>query len=1058
MTEQGVGEFVLGIDLGSNSLGWAMVGLVDGEPANLIRAGVRVFDAGMEGDIESGQEQSKNLKRREARLHRRQLWRRARRLTKTFNLLRQFGLLPTGDASTPEKRQDLINDLDKLIRSSDWFKAKASTGKYPEPQQTLPYILRAVALDEPLEPRFLGRALYHLAQRRGFLSNRLKPAKQQDDEGAVKKGISELRKAIEETRARTLGEYFARVSPTQRRIRSRWTARSMYEEEFESIWTAQAPHHPTLLTDERKKGLRQILFFQRPLWFDPNVIGGCELEAEERRAPAYLLPAQRFRLLQTVNNLKVLPPGQPERDLSGVERKKVIDALELKGDQTFVQIRKLLSLKGCEFNLERGGEKRIKGNRTSADFCGAFGERWLEMTPVERDRAVEYVHAFQRPDKVAPAAKKAWHLGDEAAEKLGEISLEPEYLNLSRRAIERLMPLLEQGVSYATARRQLYPERFEARKPLASLPPVEQALSEIRNPAVKRSLTEVRKVVNAVVRAYGKPTQIRIELARELKKSKKQRQALSDAMRKNEKARAEAARRIIAEAGVAEPKPDDMRKFLLAEECRWQCPYTGRTISMQGLFGPEPQFDIEHIVPFDRSLDNSFTNLTLCYHEENRNVKRGRTPFQSYGGSERYDQILDRVSRFTGERRMAAAKLRRFKLNDEELELFLADFRNRQLNDTAYASSLAAGYLGLLYGGLTDAGGDRRIQASSGQTTAYFRSLWKLNSVLDDGPSTHGGRAAKSRFDHRHHAVDAVVIGLTDAAMVKRLSDAAQRAPFTGRKHFASLEAPWPNFVDSVRQEIDRVVVSHRASKKVSGALHEETIYSRPLPDGASRVRKPLAALTKSEVEDTADPQVRRIIQKKLAEIGIDDPKKAFSDESKLPFFQARDGRRVPVRRVRIKKALPTSPLGDGRTVRHVASESNHHVEVYAEIDEKGNEGEWDGDVVSMFEAYQRQKARKPVVQRDHGPVVSFKFSLAPGEVIECDGKTRGRSLFVMRKASRLSSGQLQIGFAPINDARKAKEMQTSRAWLWATPDTLSQRHPRKVMVNALGEVSEAHD
>jgi CRISPR-associated endonuclease Csn1 len=96
MAEQPCGEFVLGIDLGTNSVGWAMVGLVDGEPAKLLRAGVRVFDAGMEGDIESGQEQSKNLKRREARSHRRQLWRRARRMTKTFNLLRQFAPLPGG--------------------------------------------------------------------------------------------------------------------------------------------------------------------------------------------------------------------------------------------------------------------------------------------------------------------------------------------------------------------------------------------------------------------------------------------------------------------------------------------------------------------------------------------------------------------------------------------------------------------------------------------------------------------------------------------------------------------------------------------------------------------------------------------------------------------------------------------------------------------------------------------------------------------------------------------------------------------------------------------------
>jgi len=1072
-------EFVLGIDLGTNSLGWAVVGLIDGEPANLIRAGVRVFDAGMEGNIESGQEQSKNLKRREARSHRRQLWRRGRRMTKTFNLLRKFGLLPEGDASTPEKRQDLINALDNTIRSSAWFTAKASSGAYAEPEQTLPYILRAAALDERLEPHFLGRALYHLAQRRGFLSNRLKSAKQEDEEGAVKKGISELRKAIEESPARTLGEYFAHASPNDARIRGRWTARSMYKEEFDRIWRAQATHHSGPLTDERMKQLSQVLFFQRPLWFNPDVIGRCELEPEERRAPAYLLVAQRFRLLQTVNNLRALPAGQAERDLSPDERKKLIEALELKGDQTFGQIRKLLGLKGCEFNLERGGEKRIKGNRTSADFYEVFGERWLKMAPEERDRAVEYVHAFERPEKLAAAAKKACDLSDEAAAELSGISLEPDYMSLSRKAMGRLLTLLEEGVPYATARRQIYPERFEAGRPLPLLPPVEESLTEIRNPAVKRSLTELRKVVNAVVRTYGKPLEIRIELARDLKKTKKQRQALSEGIRKNEKARAEAVKEIIkSDLGIKEPKPDDIRKFLLAEECRWQCPYTGRTISMQGLFGPEPQFDIEHIIPFDRSLDNSFANLTLCFHEENRNVKRGQTPFQAYGGTDRYDPILDRVARFSGERRLAAAKLKRFKLNDEELELFLADFRNRQLNDTAYASTVAAGYLGLLYGGLSNAAGNRCVQATSGRTTYFFRSLWKLNSILNDGPSTDGGHVAKSRADHRHHAVDAVVIGLTDAGMVKRLSDAAQRAALAGRKRFAALEGPWPDFVDTVRSQVNRIIVSHRVSKKVSGALHEETIYSRPFPaaavsdrrsrsnpDGGGdiaatvvRVRKPLGALTKPEVEEIADPQVRSMVQNKLAELGVEDPKKAFADESKLPFFATQDGRHIPIKRVRVKKQVPTYVLGEGRKARHVTSESNHHVELYAQTDGQGKEGAWDGEVVSMFAAYQRQSARKNIVQRDHGPLAEFKFSLAPGEVIECDGKGGSRNLYVMRKASQLSSGQLQIGFAPINDARKAKEMQTSRAWLWANPATLSQRHPRKVIVNALGEVSDAHD
>jgi hypothetical protein len=133
-------------------------------------------------------------------------------------------------------------------------------------------------------------------------------------------------------------------------------------------------------------------------------------------------------------------------------------------------------------------------------------------------------------------------------------------------------------------------------------------------------------------------------------------------------------------------------------------------------------------------------------------------------------------------------------------------------------------------------------------------------------------------------------------------------------------------------------------------------------------------------------------------------------------------------------------------------------LEIYAELDEFGEEVEWVGAVVPLAEAYQRKMAHLPIVQKNFGPKRQFKFSISPGEVVECDGKAGNRELFVMRMTSQLSSGQLNIGFAPINDARKAREMQKARTWLWANPDTFRRRHPRKVAMNPLGELSAAND
>ncbi len=1077
MPENNHREFVLGLDLGTNSLGWSIIRLVDGEPAKLIRAGVRVFDAGMDDSKGPGREESRNKARRDARSHRRQLWRHQRRLLKLGRMLQRFGLLPAGDLSQPDARQDFFNRLDSEILQSAWFSEKEKSGNYPAPRQVMAYILRAAALDESLEPHYFGRALYHLAQRRGFLSNRKQAAKKDDDEGAVKEGIAEIRKAMQEKQARTLGDYFSRLSPLGERIRCHWTAREMYQTEFDAIWTAQATHHPSLLTPAAKKEIDRAIFFQRPLWFDPKTIGQCELEPGQRRAPAYSLLAQRFRLLQKVNDLQIELPGELPRFLAPEERAKLSDTLELQGDLSFHKgrkvngraissVRDLLGLpKTVTFNLQRGGEAKIPGNRTTAQFHSVFGERWLEMSAVEHDKAIMDILSVQKPETLKHRALEHWKLEGDAAENFCKISLEPDYVNYSRRAILKLLPLLEQGIPLATARLQAYPQSFASGEPQALLPPVEKALAEIRNPAVTRSLSELRKVTNAIVRQYGKPTQIHIELARDLKKSKKQREAASENNRRNEKARAEAANRIIKDAGIKEPKPEDKRKFLLAEECRWQCPYTGKSISMAALFGPEAQFDIEHIIPFSQSMDNSFMNLTLCYVPENRSVKGNRTPYQSYSSdTAKYEPILQRVKNFAGERSTVAAKLKRFMLNDEELEAYLEEFRNRQLNDTAYATRLAKRYLGLLYGGEVDNQNRRRVFARSGRATSDFRALWKLNGILNDGPTNGGGRVEKTRTDHRHHAVDAVVIGLANDSMIQRLSRAAQVAPELHRRLFGPLEGPWPNFVATVREEVARITASHRPNRKVSGALHEETVYSRALPiPGASegqkpapRVRKPLERITKSEVEDIADPKVREMVQKKLADLG-GDPKK-FSVAENLPYFETTDGRRIPIKSVRVIKKTPTFALGAGRRQRFVTSESNHHLEIFAELDEFGEEVEWDGVVVPLAEACKRLRAKVPVVQKDFGAHRQFKFSLVAGDVVQFDDGRGGRRLLVVRAMSNEIGRAARVALVPINDARQKKEILASKDYFRIPLEKLRKLNACKLSVSPLGELGTTND
>ena len=147
------------------------------------------------------------------------------------------------------------------------------------------------------------------------------------------------------------------------------------------------------------------------------------------------------------------------------------------------------------------------------------------------------------------------------------------------------------------------------------------------------------------------------------------------------------------------------------------------------------------------------------------------------------------------------------------------------LQDTRYMSRLATEYLGLLYGGAIDADHRRRVQVSAGRITAYLRDDWGLNAILADGDEEE-----KNRADHRHHAVDAAVIALTDAKTVENLSHSAEvAAPADSDSLFVDeIEKPWPTFVDDVRRVIDEINISYRINRRVSGALHEETNYSKP--------------------------------------------------------------------------------------------------------------------------------------------------------------------------------------------------------------------------------------
>jgi len=388
-----------------------------------------------------------------------------------------------------------------------------------------------------------------------------------------------------------------------------------------------------------RKAIENALFFQRPLKSQKHLIGKCQLERGKRRTQLASPEAQRFRYWQKILDLEyrdeygMVPLSKEQQDTLAKE-------LEAEEKLTYAQMRRILGLRqprltkedkarGVKpiyvFNLELdedSTDKGLKGNTTSSRIKQIIPDRWNVMQDEEREMLVNEILQFEHEDALARRLEKVFQFDSNTASLLAAVQLERDYAKLSKQAIRKVLPLMiEKRIRFATARKEKYGDQFdeERKEEFDFLPPVLKAVKDLKNPIVTRTLTELRKVVNAIIREYGKPTTIRVELARDMKKSRPEREKLSKEMKLQEK-RIAAVVEIIREYyndKNYEPRRNEILKVLLAEECNRECPYTGKTITIPNLLGPQPQFDIEHTLPFSRSLDNSYVNSSTVSSNHN---------------------------------------------------------------------------------------------------------------------------------------------------------------------------------------------------------------------------------------------------------------------------------------------------------------------------------------------------------------------------------------------------------------------------------------------------------
>jgi CRISPR-associated endonuclease Csn1 len=1037
-------NYRLGIDMGSTSLGWSILELNEkNEPKDIIDMGVRIFPDGRDAKTK----EPLNVTRRDARGSRINRDRYIMRRKTVMSILTEYGLMPKDEAERKE--------LEKLD----------------------PYLLRVKALDEEVSLFELGRAIFHLNQRRGFKSNRKTDSK--DDEASVMKtAIKETKDEMENSGARTFGEYLYNLNTTlgkkeqhkRKAMRVKkgkksynlYPDRSMYRDEFNIIWSKQKVFQQEL-TGELKEKLGKALFFQRDL--RPMEKGRCQFEPEEFRASFAYVTVQKFRIHQEINNLVLLDFDRKEVVLSEEQRAIILHHLLIKQKPKFTALRKKLGKEFAGdyvFNLESEKRKDMKGDETSFMLRKPeyFGEKWDDLTDVDKDEIIRRVlnedHDKETEDTLIDWLKVTYKLKEKNANNIFEAKLPNRISNLSLKAINNILPHLKDGFKYDVACIKAgyeftddapddpkyykgdlpyYGELFQkdalfADKEHYNESDPEHYFGKIPNVSVHIALNQLRKFINALTLKYGAPKQIVLELARELKHGKNRLDEINKIQTKNRKENVRIG--IELEKIPVDNNYLNRTKYKLWEELNGDpvkrcCPFSGKHISIHKLFTHE--FQIEHILPKSRTFNDRMINKTIAHRDANQ-FKGEQSPYEAFGNSLNgydYNAIIARTESLprSKRKRFYADAMKNYEDEGEVL--------SRMLTDTQYMSRIARKYMAFVCG-------KDNVWSIAGQLTAKLRSKWGLNNLLSEDGS-------KNRADHRHHAIDAFVVACTSRSTMQKAAKAieASREKFLDKMpppfreySFSKIKAVTTGIIVSYKPDHMNAKEAIKENKTV-GQLHKDTAYGYVGESKKKKgyivlaVRKELTSIDNiKNIEEIADNRIREELLyecrlKSKAEI-----KKIVSDYS-----EQKNINRVKCH-IEKQKDTVVKIADKYGNYKYYELRGNYCADIYRPLVGK-KAGKWQIEVIPKF--YAHQKGFVPNWVKEN-PTAKRIMSLYINDVIVCHKNEQTKITRVKKMGidGRLYLVDLSIAtFEKEPNATSVKQLQEMRA--------------RKVKVDILGNL-----
>lgn len=819
---------IFGFDIGVASLGWAVIDFDDNaDPENgiypdgqIVKSGVRCFPIAENPKDGSSLAQP----RRQKRLLRRLCRRKARRMAGIKALFVAKGLIDKGALSSENK--------DNIYLMKD----KADV-----------WDLRVKALSEKLTTIEFIRVLTHLAKHRGFKSYRLAAEEKDTESGQVLKAIKSNKELLCDEK--TLAQVIVEKGGQKRNRKDKKNNKATYVNsiprdeiirETRLIFERQRSFGLSAASAELQADFERIAFRFRSVTGVEDMVGNCLFEKEKngkpcKRAPKNAPSAEFFVAWTKINNCSVYE-NQEKRFLTPEERQVVFDLLKEQKEVKYITIRKKLFAKrddirfaDIEYNPKKirnkkTGEEKEPPKPEDTKFYALDGYHKLKAMIDIADKRIELldkivtVIATQKNDEEIAKGLREIGVSEDDIEKLQGLTFKT-FIKLSLKALYKILPEMEKGKKYNEACDAVgydfktTGESFAVKRG-EFLPPIPESL-QTTVPAVNRAIAQFRKVYNAMVRRFGTPDQINVELARDVYNNHEERKQIEDRQKEyqNEKERA----LVIArdKLGVSDVSGATLLKFRLYEQQDGKCIYSGETLDIRRLT-EQDYCDVDHIIPYSRSQDNSQNNKVLCLSRENRE-KSNKTPREYITDPVRWAEFCARVASMKNMNKAKKERLLMRNFADREQE-----FRERNINDTRYMARYVMKYLDdCIDFSKSQVDIKDRVQSRNGALTDFLRHQWGLSKNRDE--------------NDRHHAQDAIVIACATNRYTQYLaflSKVFENKQTYAQKHGEAwykafkqhVKQPWNGFYENVQKSLSEIFVSRPPRKNATGEVHQDTV------------------------------------------------------------------------------------------------------------------------------------------------------------------------------------------------------------------------------------------